>query len=124
MLLTHCWHVWQGVRATGAGDGDGGAGLGWQVLSSSQPSKPPMQRQIVTLMSLLQTLSKLQSESKMQVLLGTPAANAQEQQWIYDNSDVSVLFMWSHHQDVQTTHICLRSFLCRTRASANKKQRA
>lgn len=69
MLVMHCLQASQGLRGTGAGDGDGGVGLGWQVLSSSQPPMPPIQRHTVTVVSLLHSLPLAQSVSSTQVLL-------------------------------------------------------
>jgi hypothetical protein len=74
MPVMHCLQASQGLSTTGAGAGGGGAGLAWQVLRSSQPSVPPMQRHTDTVMSLLQNWSLPQSVSKMQVVAAAAPA--------------------------------------------------
>lgn len=74
MPVMHCLQASQGLSTTGGGAGGGGVGLAWQVLRSSQPSVPPMQRHTDTVTSLLQNWSLPQSVSKMQVVAAAAPA--------------------------------------------------
>ena len=81
MVLMHCLHASQGLRMTGEGEGVvEAAGGAWQVLSSSQSSKPFKQRQEVAVTSLLHSCPGEQSLSRTQVLLGRPDIKRQIEQ--------------------------------------------